>query len=44
MPVINCITAFQSEMQAWWRDIHAHPELGYEEHRTSKTAARLLAE
>lgn len=44
MPVINSIAAFQPEMQAWRRDIHAHPELGYEEHRTSETVARLLAE
>ena len=44
MPVINRISAFQPEMQAWRRDIHAHPELGYEEHRTSETVARLLAE
>lgn len=44
MPVINRIAAFQPEMQAWRRDIHAHPELGYEEYRTSEMVARLLAE
>jgi hippurate hydrolase len=44
MPVINRIAAFQPEMQAWRQDIHAHPELNYEEHRTSDTVARLLAE
>jgi hippurate hydrolase len=43
MPIINRIAAFQPEMQAWRQDIHAHPELGYEEHRTSETVARLLA-
>ncbi|WP_372624553.1 M20 aminoacylase family protein [Falsiroseomonas sp.] len=44
MPVINRIAAFQPEMQGWRQDIHAHPELNYEEHRTSETVARLLAE
>jgi amidohydrolase len=43
MPIINRIAAFHPEMQAWRQDIHAHPELGYEEHRTSDTVARLLA-
>jgi hippurate hydrolase len=42
MPVINRIAAFQPDMQEWRRDIHAHPELGYEEHRTSDTVAKLL--
>ena len=43
MPIINRIAAFHTEMQAWRQDIHAHPELGYEEHRTSETVAKLLA-
>ena len=43
MPIINRIAAFHAEMQAWRQDIHAHPELGYEEHRTSETVAKLLA-
>jgi hippurate hydrolase len=44
MPIINRIAAFQPEMAAWRQDIHAHPELNYEEHRTSETVARLLAD
>jgi len=38
------IRAFHDEMTAWRRDFHAHPELGYEEHRTSDIVAAKLAE
>jgi len=34
----------QPLMQEWRRDIHAHPETAFEEHRTSEKVARLLAE
>ncbi len=37
------IRAFHDEMTAWRRDLHAHPELGYEEHRTSELVAAKLA-
>jgi hypothetical protein len=30
-------------MTRWRQDIHAHPELGFEEHRTADMVARLLA-
>ena len=36
------IVAFQGELKAIRRDLHAHPELCFEEHRTSDTIARLL--
>ena len=42
MPAINRIGEFHDEMTAWRRDIHAHPELGFEEHRTSDLVARRL--
>ena len=44
MPVIDRIGAFHDEMTAWRRDIHAHPELGFEEHRTSDLVASRLEE
>ena len=42
MPVINRIADFQAEMAAWRRDMHAHPETAFEEHRTADPVARLL--
>jgi amidohydrolase len=44
MPVINRIAAFHDDMKAWRRDIHAHPETAFEEHRTSDIVASKLAE
>ncbi|KAA0580426.1 amidohydrolase [Azospirillum sp. B21] len=44
MPINNRIAAFQDDMTAWRRDIHAHPELGFEEERTSDIVAAKLAE
>jgi amidohydrolase len=43
MPINNRIAHFQDEMTAWRRDLHAHPELGFEEHRTSEIVAQKLA-
>ncbi len=43
MPRLDAIRALHSELTAIRRDIHAHPELGFEEHRTSDIVARELA-
>ena len=34
MPIINRVADFHEEMTSWRRALHAHPELGYEEHWT----------
>ena len=44
MPVLNRIADFTAEMTAWRRDFHAHPELGFQEERTSGIVAALLAD
>jgi len=44
MPIINRISEFHDEMTAWRRDIHAHPETAFEEHRTSDFVAEKLTE
>ncbi|HZS84790.1 MAG TPA: M20 aminoacylase family protein [Stellaceae bacterium] len=44
MPIIPRILDFQDELTAIRRDIHAHPELGFEERRTSDIVAAKLRE
>ena len=44
MTIINKINEFHDEMTAWRRDIHQHPELKYEENRTSGLVAAKLEE
>jgi amidohydrolase len=44
MPVMPKIAEFHEELAVWRRDIHAHPELGFEEERTARFVARKLAE
>lgn len=42
MPVLNRIAEFQPEIAAWRRDLHAHPELLFEVHRTAGVVAEKL--
>ncbi|WP_034302088.1 M20 aminoacylase family protein [Herbaspirillum sp. RV1423] len=44
MKLIDPIIGFHSEIQQIRRDLHAHPELRYEEHRTADTIAAKLTE
>ena len=44
MSLVPKITALKDEMTHWRRDIHAHPELGFEEQRTAQIVARKLRE
>jgi len=43
MGAIPTIEKFAPEMTGWRRDIHAHPELGFEEQRTSDLVAAQMA-
>ena len=44
MPIVNRVADLQPDIQAWRRDIHAHPELLYEVHRTAALVADRLRE
>ncbi len=44
MAVIGHIAAFHGDLADWRHDIHAHPELGFEEQRTADFVAQKLAE
>ena len=44
MRLVEPILAFQTELEQIRRDIHAHPELCYEEHRTADAVAARLTE
>ncbi len=42
MPIVNRIAAMSPEVAEWRRDIHAHPEILFEVHRTAATVAEKL--
>ncbi len=42
MPVLNRVAEYGEELVAWRRDLHAHPELAYEERRTAAFVAERL--
>ena len=44
MEIIERIARFHDDLKDWRHDIHAHPELGFEEQRTSDFVAQKLAE
>src|ERR1700754_3149002 len=42
MPIVNRVADMQEEIAAWRRDIHAHPEILFDVHRTAATVADKL--
>ena len=42
MPIVNRIADLHAEITAWRRDIHAHPELQYDVHRTAASVVQKL--
>ncbi|WP_315719236.1 MULTISPECIES: M20 aminoacylase family protein [unclassified Bradyrhizobium] len=44
MPIVNRVADLQPDIQAWRRDIHSHPELLYDVHRTAAFVADRLRE
>ena len=44
MPIVNRLAEMQPEIAEWRRDLHRHPELMYDVHRTAAKVAGLLRE
>ena len=42
MPIVNRIADLHAEITAWRRDIHAHPEILFDVHRTAASVAEKL--
>lgn len=44
MPIVNRVADLQADIAAWRQDLHAHPEILYEVHRTAAFVAERLKE
>jgi amidohydrolase len=42
MPILDRISAMQGDLAAWRRDIHAHPEIMFDVHRTAASVVEKL--
>ena len=42
MSIKDTIASYANDLKSWRRDIHAHPELGFEEQRTADFVANKL--
>ena len=42
MPIVNRVADLHDEIKAWRQDIHAHPELMFDVHRTAGVVAEKL--
>src|SRR6478735_7511987 len=42
MPIVNRVADLHREITDWRRDLHAHPELLYDVHRTAASVAEKL--
>jgi hippurate hydrolase len=42
MPIVDRIAAMQAEVAVWRRDLHAHPEILFDVHRTAASVAEKL--
>jgi hippurate hydrolase len=42
LPIVNRVADLHADITAWRRDLHAHPELLYDVHRTAGVVAEKL--
>ena len=42
MPIVNRVAAMHEEVTAWRRDLHEHPEIGFDVQRTAGIVAQKL--